>query len=106
MDKRASWIGGSGSGGDGSDGTPTRDVSRPGSRATIKLAASLRDFFDDFEAAAWRSRGLTGPAGVAARRRLVAALEKTEAMIPNVKALLQAEIIDELRASAVDGNKP
>jgi hypothetical protein len=79
---------------------------RPGSRETVNLAARLRDFFDDFEAAAWRSRGLEGAAGIATRRRLLAALETTEAMIPNVKALLQAEIVDALRAQSSNGGAP
>jgi hypothetical protein len=77
-----------------------------GPRETVNLAANLRDFFDDFETAAWRARGSDGTAGIAARRRLIAALEATEAMIPNVKALLQAEIVDAIRALAAAGGAP
>lgn len=72
------------------NGIPPRD----GARETVNLSARFRDFFDGFVEAGYRTRGLEGIPGAAARRELADKLESARDLISDVVALLRAEAVD------------
>lgn len=105
MGKRTNGSGGSGSGDGGSDGTPPLRSVRPrsGTSATVALATRFRDHFDSFVEAGYRIAALEGTRGISARRQLADRLRAGKPLIDDAIALLEAEIIDLTRASALNG---
>ena len=67
---------------------------RSGPRETVNLCAKFRDHFDTFVEAGYRTRGLEGAAGAAARRDLAGELAKARALLDDVIALLAFEAAD------------